>query len=367
MTPRQKWFAYLRGEEVGPMMAPLVDNWCLEEPYAWTYDEPDPYPAGHPQHGFSQQMAMAKLCGYDPLYLVGVPYVARTPVERTVTTREEAGHVITETRTHTPLGDLLLITEHAKTVHTLKPEVQDAADYDKMLWVIAQEGQLDADASASAGQALLAPMGEKGVVGTWWGPPGVRGVDREDQFVHMAEFPELTQAVIDATFATQMAQLDILKAMGFDYLFYCADGTEWISPGYFEEFVAPATAAMFEKWRALGGFVVWHTCGHSAEFIKRGYYNTLLPEIFETMSEPPFGTLPSLRWGRERLDPRIATKGNIDLQLIHDGPTDAIRAEVRRIKAETAGWRHIIGGSDDILDGTPRAHLEAMLDETLAE
>jgi uroporphyrinogen-III decarboxylase len=56
-------------------------------------------------------------------------------------------------------------------------------------------------------------------------------------------------------------------------------------------------------------------------------------------------------------------KGNIDLQLIVDGPEEAIRAEVRRVKGETAGWRHIIGASDDVLHGTPLANLQAFVDE----
>jgi len=363
MTPRAKWLAYLRGEDVGPMVAPLVDDWSLDEPYYWPYEESDPYPPGHPQHGFSQQMAMARICGYDPLYYVGVPWVLATPVERTVHSHREGERTTTETRTPTPYGDLLTVTEQARSVHTLKPEVVDEDDYRKMLWVIEQESRLDIEASIRQGRELLAPLGDKGMVGTWWGPPGVRGVDREDYFVHLAEYPALCQEMIEATFTQQMTQLEVLRAMGFDFLFYCVDGTEWISPSYFEEYITPYTGPMLEKWRALGGFVVWHSCGHIAEFIKRGYYNLFLPEVFETMSQPPFGSLPSLRWGRERLDPRIATKGNIDLQLIHDGPIGDIRAEVRRVKAETAGWRHIMGASDDILAGTPLAHLQAFVDE----
>ena len=38
-----------------------------------------------------------------------------------------------------------------------------------------------------------------------------------------------------------------------------------------------------------------------------------------------------------------------------------IRAEVQRVKAETTGYRHMVGGSDDILYGTPFAHMQALL------
>ncbi len=364
MTPRAKWQAFLRGEDVGPMVAPLVDDWSLAEPYRWPYDEPDPYPPGTPEHGFSQQMAMAKICDYDPLYYVGTPFVLHDPVEPQISERVEGGKKIVETRYATPFGDLCSIVEMKQIPYTLKPEIENEEDYRRSLWLIERSGDLDVEESIRRGQALLAPLGEKGMVGTWWGPPGVRGVTREDLFCQMVEFPEEFRASCEAQFAVDYRRLEVLRAMGFDFLFYCVDGTDWISPSFFEEFVAPYTERTFARWRELGGFIVWHSCGHIAQFVERGYYNRYLPEIFETMSQPPFGTLPSLRWGRERLDPRIASKGNIELPLIHDGPVEQIRAEVCRVKAETAGYRHIVGASDDILYGTPLAHLRALVEET---
>ena len=363
MSPREKWQAFLRGEDVGPLVAPLVDDWCLEEPYRWPYDEPEPYPCGHESHAFGQQLAMAALCDYDPLFLAFPPFVQRHPLVTEEREREENGRVLHELRTATPYGDLCSSYEQAESVHVLKPEVETPEDYQRELWVLEQEGDLDEAASIARGQALLVPLGDKGAVGTWWGAPAVRGLPREDWYYHLADYPELFRAAIEAMFRNQMKQIELLRAMGFDYLFYCVDGTEWISPDYFEEFIAPYTATMLARWRELGGFVVWHSCGHVARLLERGVYNRFLPEIFETMSEPPYGDLPSLRWGRERLDPRITTKGNIDLQLLHDGPEEAIRAAVRRVKAETVGFRHIIGASDDILHGTPLAHMQAFVDE----
>jgi len=363
MTPRTKWQAFLRGEDVGPLVAPLVDDWSLAEPYAWPYPEPDPYPPGTPQHSFSQQMAMAAICGYDPLYLVSPTFVLNNPEEPKVREWVEGEKKLVETRFTTPNGDLYSIVEMKQIPYTIKPEIESEEDYRRSLWLIERSGDIDAAESMRRGQAVLAPMGEKGVVGTWWGPPGVRGVTREDLFCHLADFPECFRASVDAQFAVDYRRLELLRGMGFDYLFYCVDGTEWISPSYFEEFVAPYTERIFACWRELGGFIVWHSCGHIAQFVQRGYYDRFLPEIFETMSQPPFGSLPSLRWGRERLDPRIATKGNIDLQLLHDGPVEEIRAEVRRVKAETAGYRHIVGASDDILYGTPLAHMRAFVEE----
>lgn len=360
MTPREKWLAYLQGEDMGPMVAPLVDNWSLAEEYFWPYDEPEPFPAGHPQHALGGQMAMAKVCGYDPLFYAGVPFAYTHNVKTRSNEKQENGRRIVETFTETPYGELHSIVEISKTQHVVKSEVNTAADYAKMRWYVQQLAQYDVDASVQHGREICGPVGDKGMLGTWWGPPKVPGVYQEDQYTHMADYPELYREVTEELFAIDFAKLDTMRAMGFDFLFYCVDGTEWISPGYFEEWIAPYTEKIFARWRELGGFIVWHSCGQVKDFIEKGFYNRYLPEIFETLSEEPYGNLPSLRWARERLDPRIATKGNIDLQLIHDGPIDAIRAEVQRVKAETAGYRHMVGGSDDILDGTPLAHMQAL-------
>ena len=363
MTPREKWFAYFQGDDVGAMVAPLVDNWALAEAYYWPYDEPEPFPAGHAQHALGGQMAMARVCGYDPLFYAGMPFVYSHGITPRVEERQQAGRRIIETFTDTPYGALHSIVEVSKTQHVVKAEVQSKDDYPKMLWFVQQQAKWVRDASIVRGRAITDAVGNKGLIGTWWGPPKTPGVHQEDQYVHMAEYPELYAEILEALFQVDLAKLEIVRAMGFDFLFHCVDGTEWISPNYFEQWVAPYTAQYFDRWRELGGVIVWHSCGHLKEFVQRRYYDAHLPEILETLSEAPFGNLPSLRWARERIDPRIATKGNIDLQLIHDGPVEAIRAEVQRVKAETTGYRHIVGASDDILDGTPLAHMRAFVEE----
>jgi len=97
--------------------------------------------------------------------------------------------------------------------------------------------------------------------------------------------------------------------------------------------------------------------------VELGFYNELKPDVFETMSEPPVGDLPSLRWARERLDPAIATKGNIPLNVLLEGTPDDVRREVRRVREQTAGWRHVVGLSDDVLKGTPLENARAFADE----
>ncbi len=106
-----------------------------------------------------------------------------------------------------------------------------------------------------------------------------------------------------------------------------------------------------------------HSCGHLKIFVEEGFYNELKPEILETMSVPPVGDLPSLQWGRERLAPEIITKGNVPLNVMLQGTEEEVRSEVRQVKEETQGYRHIIGLSDDILPNTPLSNCLAFVDE----
>jgi uroporphyrinogen-III decarboxylase len=183
-------------------------------------------------------------------------------------------------------------------------------------------------------------------------------------FYHLADWPDAFEDLHQATRELAFRQIETLRKAGFDYLFYCVDATEWISPAFFLEWILEDTRRLFARWRELGGFVIWHSCGKVATFVERGFYNELAPEVLETLSEPPVGDLPSLRWARERLDRSIITKGNIGLDVLLQGSEEEVRREVRRVRDETAGYRHVVGLSDDILKNTPLRNARALVEES---
>lgn len=363
---REKWFALVRGEDVGPIVSPLCDDWSLDMPYEWPYDDPDPFPPGAPHHGLSQQMAMAGHCGWDPTFLAAVPYV---PANQDIEPTHERVKTEHGTRTHsrisTPYGELTSITERGvNTGRTIKSWLEDEADYRKALWVTQQQLDYDEDAAIEAGRVMRAGIGERGVLGTWVGAPLVNFGNSEDTFFHLADWPEAFEELHQATAALAFKHLATLQEAGFDYLFYCAQGTEWLSPDFFRRYIMPNTRKIFDRWRADGRFVLWHTCGLVKTFVELDFYNELKPDIFETLSVPPVGNLPSLRWARERLDPAIVTKGNIGLDVMLNGTPDEVRAAVRHVREETSGYRHIVGLSDDVLRGTPLANCLAFVEES---
>jgi hypothetical protein len=309
-------------------------------------------------------MAMAGICGWDPTFLAAVPFEplnveARPAVE---TTPIDGGQRV-EQCIHTPYGDLVHVREVKTSQRVVREWLNTEEDYLKAIWLTRQHMDYDEDLAISEGARIRAGVGDRGVVGTWYGPPIVNLVNHDQMFYHMADWPERFEELHQVTYELVLKKINTLHKAGFDYLFYCVSGTEWISPALFRTYILDSTRALFERWRELGGFVLWHSCGRLKRFIQEGFYNELRPEILETLSEPPVGDLPSLRWARERLVPEIATKGNIPLGVLLNGTPDQVRAEVQRVKTETAGTRHIIGMSDDVFHNTPLCNCLALVDE----
>jgi len=363
MTPRTKWLELAAGGNPGPMVSPLCDDWSLNRPYEWPFEEPDPFPPGHPDHAVSQQMAMAGICGWEPTFLSGIECVPNNPqANPKYTTIPVASGSRMETRTETPYGPLISIVEHMVTSHSVKRELETREDYQRKAWVLRQLADHSLEAAIGQGTRLRNAIGERGVLGTWFGPP-IANADHDKLFYHIMDWPEECHDLRQAGLEYSLKRVEVLRKSGMEYLFYCVDGTEWISPNFFREWILDDTRAILTRWRELGGFVLWHSCGKIKHFVEAGFYNELMPEVFETLSEPPVGNLPSLEWARTRLDSRIATKGNIALNVLLNGTPDEVRAEVRRVRRETRGYRHVVGLSDDVLKQTPIENAIAFAEE----
>ena len=165
---------------------------------------------------------------------------------------------------------------------------------------------------------------------------------------------------VDRLRAKQLLDTDI------DLLRILPPGTESVSPDIFETEVLPHARRMAELAHGKGKLLYVHCCGHLQALLDRSCYNALCPDLMETFSSPPTGTVRDIGEARRQLDPRICTKGNLDLGLLRDGTPEAIRAATRDIVNKTRGTRHIVSLTDTVLDGTPIANLKAFFDAAVA-
>lgn len=365
MTGREKWLRFLAGEDMGTMVSPLCDKWGTDRPYQWTLPEPEPFPKGTANDMLSQQIMMAETFHWDPLFLASLDFCPRNGPIPSRQQREKISDTITRITTtiSTPYGNLTqIMDENNQTLCLVKDFLTEEEDFSRMLWLTEQQMDIEEDAVLEQGEKIRKAVADRGLIGTWVGTSAMMA-DISVLFFLETDFPEAFEELFEAKKKLLRKQLSLYRKAGFDYLFYVIPGTEWISPAFFERWLAEEIAENIQSWRESGGYTLWHTCGLEKAFMERGFYNRLKPDIFETLSEPPVGNLPSLKWGREQLDPAIITKGNISLDLMLNGTPEQIREQVRYVKDSTQGYRHIIGLSDNILDNTPYENLIAFVEE----
>ncbi len=152
------------------------------------------------------------------------------------------------------------------------------------------------------------------------------------------------------------ARYDIIEHGGGD-----ASSTV-ISPGIFDEFVAPYDKALTAEAHAAGQRVVYHTCGGMMPFLER--IADLGVDAMETFTPRGMGGDTGLKEARRRLGQRMCMIGGFDqLHFFKECSPDETRREVRRCFAEageTGGF--ILSPSDHFFDADPDL-LAAFADE----
>ena len=167
LTGSEKWRLFLAGEDVGPMVSPLCDDWALDIPFYWPHEEPDPFPPGHGDRILSEQMAMAAVCGWDATFLCGGGFIpARLEARPDPTTTAIPGGNRTETCIRTPYGDLTSVIESKTSLHTVKRMIETEEDLRRMTWVTRAQTEYDDDQIIQDGWRRKKALRNRGVMGT---------------------------------------------------------------------------------------------------------------------------------------------------------------------------------------------------------
>ncbi|MCY2924025.1 MAG: hypothetical protein NT031_01050 [Planctomycetota bacterium] len=282
VTGSEKWRLFLAGQDVGPMVSPLCDDWTIDVPYRWPFPEPDPFPPGHGDAILSEQMAMAGVCGWDATFLCGggfIPAREEARPKTKVTPMPGGGNRVENCYT-TPYGDLTCITE-AKT----------------LAWVIRAEAKYNDDEIIADGWRRKKALRERGLMGTWFGPPVGNSLPSDEKVFYLAsDYPEAFAEVSAAQFDLACLQVDLLAKAGFDYLFYCVNGTEWGSPSFFRDHMQEPTRKLFKRWHDQGGVVLWHSgtgllqrphARHSRDALRAAGGHGAQPGLGEGATRPP--------------------------------------------------------------------------------
>ncbi len=152
------------------------------------------------------------------------------------------------------------------------------------------------------------------------------------------------------------AKYDILELGGGD-----ASSTV-ISPGLFEQFVAPYDNRLIEHAHSAGQKIVYHTCGGMMPIL--GKIAAMKPDAMETFTPPEMGGDTDLAEARKCVPSDICMIGGFDqFHFFTECSEQQTRVEVRRcFEAAGRDGGFIISPSDHFFDADPKL-ITAFVDE----
>ena len=136
-----------------------------------------------------------------------------------------------------------------------------------------------------------------------------------------------------------------------------------IAIGPVPQAVIPQARRLHESAHSHGMLGWVHTCGQMQRLIEMGAYDEMAVDVLESLSSPPLGDVADLKAAREQLDERLVTRGGVNVDYFYEADLAALRAETRRVLAETRGWRHMIGDTNDSFPPYPRDNILALVEE----
>ncbi len=173
-------------------------------------------------------------------------------------------------------------------------------------------------------------------------PESIHEVAREKERVAKRTFEQLAEAGADF--------IHIVNDVAFN-------GGPFISPAQFSEFITPYLRREVQHVRALGAIPFVHTDGNIMPVLDD--YLSLGAACFQSV-DPMAGM--DIAEVKRRCQGKMALMGNVQCNLLQDGPWEAIRKSARYCLEHAApGGGYIFGTSNTIFPGMPLEHYEYML------
>ena len=200
-------------------------------------------------------------------------------------------------------------------------------------------------------------VGEGGVIVIGHPHPAWLGyqIAPSDIFYHWHDDPAVFRRSMDAVARAALFVMQVAMEEGIDFMSDSSYGLEMTSPELFREMDLPYIRRFADWTHERGGLFWYHNCGFTKRLIADGTFDALGADLIETIAPPPEGD-NDLAESRARLDPRICSKGNLNLQLLRDGAPADVRRETARIVSAVAARPHVISTADAVLPGTRPAN-----------
>ena len=189
-----------------------------------------------------------------------------------------------------------------------------------------------------------------GQPGTWQDAACLVGIER--LIMETFDDPGWVHQLLGILQRRKLTYVRSLKGAAFDVIeFGGGDASSTvISPGIFDEFVAPYDAPVIAAAHEAGQRIVYHTCGGMMPILER--IADMGPEAMETFTPSGMGGDADLAEAKRRIGDRVCMIGGLDQHHFFTGCTpEETRSEVRRcFEAAGRDGGFILSPSDHFFD-----------------
>ena len=180
--------------------------------------------------------------------------------------------------------------------------------------------------------------------------------------VDLTDHPERLHEEAERICQAALENIDKLIDAGADFIFLPNDVAfnqgPFISPAQFAEFVTPYLARQVQRVKDRGAIAVFHSDGMLMPILDQILDCT--PHAMQSI-DPMAGM--DIAEVKKRTYGRMALMGNVQCNLLQDGPLEAIRASAMYcLEHGTPAGGYIYSTSNTIFPGMPLKHYEYMLE-----
>jgi len=208
-------------------------------------------------------------------------------------------------------------------------------------------------------------FGDRILIGSYVGG-GIWSIDTVEDWetfaVDLAFAPEKIHTAAETKCQTALDKIDLLVDAGSEFILLPNDvafnAGPFISPTQFAEFIAPYWARQVQRIKDHNVWAFVHTDGQIMPILDQilGLGAHLLQSI-DPMAGVDIAEVKRLTYGK------LALMGNVQCNLLQDGPTEAIRrSALYCLEHASPGGGYVFSTSNTIFPGMPLANYHYMLD-----
>ena len=371
MTRREKLLSWMTGGD--PEKMPLLFWVGGDLPSVW-FGKEDDYTLDHQIQAAHELGSHAWFCVHSPGIAMGADYCDEISH---VTDQEPlpGGGMRTKARYETPAGTLSSVREKTfdEPLRIVKNYVEGSRDVPALKSLILTSARAILDNREKVTDDIvrqcrmnIAATRDEGPIMMWLFMPMVeltcsQFFKQEEGLFFIFDHTALLEEMMELHMQTTLLWIEAGVEAGVDIFGYSINGYEIYSPDLFRRYLVPQARRINDRIRRLGKLSWWHCCGRYQKMVDDGIWDGVAPDIMESYSPPPAGDITDLRRIRTATDVR-ASRGAMYVDYLWRLTPREIKAKTRDIIEAMRGMRHMIGGTDDMLPGTPKESLIAMRD-----